>query len=146
MGARATYTFRHFDPADLPALSEMGFKFFEQAKLPGNFNPRTFATFWSDTLGGGVGIVLIMEHDGGLIYPDPCTGNLNAQEMFWWVNEDHRGSASSKLIDMFESVAKGRGAVCIQMIAMYGMNHRALQRYYGARGYRPLEFAFVKEV
>ena len=148
-----SYAYRHFDENDLPVLEEMGFKFFEQAGLPGSFNPRAFEDFWMRTSGGDTGLVLLMLDGesavgtiGGLLYSDPCTGETSAQETFWWVDEDHRGEASSGLITLFEQVAKERGAVRVLMNSIYGMKHRALKRFYEGRGYRPLEFSFVKEV
>jgi len=148
-----TYSFRRFVPSDVPVLAEMGLKFFRAGSLPGTFNPQVFAEFWTETLSGGVGIVLLLLFDdepvgtiGGIVFSDPCTGDIIAQETFWWVDEEHRGSPSAGLITIFESEAKRRGAQRVAMSAIVGLKHRALARFYGGRGYRPLEHSFVKEV
>ena len=152
-----SYRIRHLETDDFPALLRMGYEFFEAAGLPGTFSPTAFAEFWSDTIGGGVGFVLVLEFQGeegdpvavgtigGILYPDPCTGDRCAQETFWWVDEEFRGRRSADLIDAFEILAWNKGANRIMMSALHGMNHRALEKFYGGRGYRPLEFSFVKE-
>lgn len=144
---------RHAGARDLHVLAEMGFRFFEAGQLPGKFRPEAFIGFWKDALSTDVGIVLVLEHGGevvgtlgALVYTDPCTGDKVSQEMFWWVDEAHRGQHSVMLIEAFEYVAHERGAQRLMMSAVTGLKDRALARWYGARGYRPLEHSYVKEV
>jgi len=131
----------------------MGYRFFEQEDLPGDFHADCFLRFWQDSLAGDVGIVLVLELEGhvvgaigGLVYPEPSTGARVAQEMFWWVEPEHRGRHSAMLIEAFEYVATSRDVVRVLMSAMVGSRDRPLARWYGGRGYRPLERIFVKEV
>ena len=70
------------------------------------FSGIQFFEFWVPLLANGNGIFLIYRDlDGavaggiaGIITPFQTSDALNAVEMFWWVDEKHRGRAGLKLL------------------------------------------------
>lgn len=138
---------------DIPALVEMGEGFFGTGKLPGRFDADTFVSFWSSTIASGRGALIMGDQDeepvgtlGCLLFQDPCCGDLVAQELFWWVNEEARGNGSIMLLHAFEAWAKEQGAARVILSAICGLRDEALGRVYERRGYRELETNYVKEV
>lgn len=70
---------------------------------------------------------------GGMVFPLWVTGEIVAQEMFWW------GDAS--LLSQFETRARQMGATAIHMMSLT----QRVADHYLARGYDKLETIFVKE-
>jgi len=81
---------------------------------------------------------------GGLMYPLYFNGDLNGQELFWWVNESHRKTGLGRdLIIAFEAEVKLRGGKTVMMIALPHLGDQ-VQKYYRNNGYRPSEHSFIK--
>ena len=70
---------------------------------------------------------------GGMITPLFPTGELIAQEMFWW--------GDAKLLKQFEKRARQMGATAIHMMSLT----QRVAEHYRARGYKPLETVWIKE-
>ena len=70
---------------------------------------------------------------GGFVTPLWPTGEIVAQELFWW------GDAS--LLKQFETRARQMGATAIHMMSLT----QRVADHYLARGYRQLETVWVKE-
>lgn len=70
---------------------------------------------------------------GGMVFPLWVTGEIIAQEMFWW------GDAS--LLARFEARARQMGATAINMMSLT----QRVADHYLARGYTKLETIWVKE-
>lgn len=137
---------------DAQALCRMGHAFYKEAGLPGSFSEEHFINFWQQALNEERGVLLIADAGGGavgtiaaLLYADPNNGELVAQEMFWWVDPEHRDAESGNLMDAYEGWARSVGAKRIVVSAIHGMRERCLERYYEKRGYRPVETNFVKD-
>ena len=71
-----------------------------------------------------------------------------ASEVMWWVDPEHRGKtrAALELLGAFEHWAKLVGASFIQMQSLTNEYEIPLERFFTAKGYRPKEIAYVKEL
>lgn len=84
---------------------------------------------------------------GGVAAPDPyASGDLKAYEMFWYVHPDHRrGGAGRMVFEDWEKWAREQGCKRVTMCHLTDMNP-AVAKAYEARGYRPVEIHYWKEL
>lgn len=101
------------------------------------------------------GLLYVAEHEGkivggigGLYAPLYFNDQYRiAQELFWWVEPDHRARrAWIKLLRAFESAAASAGCAWITMLLLAGPNAPQLERFYLRDGYRPSEWGFTKVI
>lgn len=135
-----TNQIRNCTKYDIPDLIEMGRKFSKKAKI--NFNPDTVHKTIIHLMEQG--ILIRTDHGaiGGLIYPFYTSGEMVAQELFWW-SEDKKGR---ELKDEFEQLAKLKGAEKVLMIALHELNYEKVCEIYREDGYKPIETYFVKDL
>lgn len=75
----------------------------------------------------------------GYIAPQFFTGVRLAQELFWYVAPEHRGSFSSlKMLDLFEEWAKEKKVFGITMVSLT-KSSEGVARLYAKRGYISIE-------
>lgn len=141
-------------PADLPALAALGALFFAEGRLPGKFHAAHWIATWTQLLTSGVGVMWHLEDTalrepcatlGALLFPDPCTGDLVAQEAFWYVLPAARG-LGLKLLATFESWAAEAGAARVMMVHLTALQPERLGLLYQRRGYEPVETHYVKHL
>lgn len=102
------------------------------------------------------GVLLVAEREGsglcGMIaaLAYPCWYNRAArvaQELFWWVDEDCRGSrVGMRLFDALERWAHACGAATLTMASTANLNPEALAGLYMRRGYVPQDVLYTKRV
>jgi GNAT superfamily N-acetyltransferase len=69
-----------------------------------------------------------------------------AQELWWWIEPEHRGSGAGKLLyNSLESWAKDKNLNSLFMIALEDRNIDTMLKIYKQKGYTPLERIFIKE-
>jgi GNAT superfamily N-acetyltransferase len=134
--------------SDLPAMVEMGRKFHEASGYGDicEFDGLSFATTLQNAPDA---VFLVAEKEGklvgmagALVYP--MYFNLHhrtAQEMFWWVDPEHRG-IGSKLFEALEEEVKKMGAQSLTMIVIERFSW--VGSYYEKRGFRPSERSFIR--
>ena len=135
---------------DLPALLEMGARFFAASGYADvtSFDRETFRTTLFTLMRDGVLLVAekhfgIVGMAGAVVYPFYFnSSHTTAQEMFWWVDEEHRG-IGSKLFDAMVAAVKDRGAKSLSMIALDALQPEKVGAFYERRGFRPSERAFI---
>ncbi len=83
---------------------------------------------------------------GGLIYPHYFNyESLVGQELFWWVNQEHRKTGVGiKLLNAFEQWVKSMGAHLNFMIALSDEHEQKITALYEMHGYKPAERIFIK--
>lgn len=136
--------------ADIPRLVEMGTRFLTETVYSGKVpvNPpamtRTLELLLASDLGalfvsdvGGVVTGMI----GLLVFEHPITGARTAQELFWWVEPEHRGHGV-RLLARGEQWAVAAGAERLHMIAPTP----AVGHLYERLGYDFLESAYQKAI
>lgn len=80
---------------DIPKLLTWGRDFAEACKLPGGFDPASAETFFRHLITDPGGILLVAPGGaiGGMVHPSPYNhAHLTGQELFWWVDPEHRGA------------------------------------------------------
>jgi hypothetical protein len=85
---------------------------------------------------------------GGLLFP--LYFNINykvVQELWWWVEEDKRGSDCGKLLyNALESWAKHKQADAFFMIALEDSKVETMAKVYKRKGFKGMERTFIKEL
>ena len=112
---------------------EMARAFFEHTGRRGTFDEEAAHRMMKYLDEHGILILSDTGMIGGFVTPLWPTGEMVAQELFWW------GDAS--LLKQFESRARHMGATAIHMMSLT----QRVADHYLARGYKQLETVFVKE-
>lgn len=115
------------------------------------YDAASLARTLESMLGDENAVLLVVEKDerlvgmaGALIYPFYFNqGHLTSQEMFWWVDEAHRG-IGSQLFDALEENIRRRGAMSLSMIALDRLSPDRVGSFYERRGFRPSERMFIR--
>lgn len=132
----------------------MGEEFWQEGKLPGFFSKEAWVDWWIVATGNDSVLMLGLKKDekfvGGLgaaLFTCPSTGDLVAQELFWFVHPAARGSLSSmRLVKQFEKWAISKGAHRIIMVHLPTDDGHRIAELYKMWHYRYLETVFVKEL
>lgn len=105
-----------------------------------------------NTLRNSGAILLVAEKDGlvgmagALVYPFYFNAShLTAQEIFWWVDPEHRGIGSLLFDALLEEVKKS-GAQSLSMIALESLNPERVGSFYQARGFKPSDRSFIRRI
>lgn len=144
-------------PDDIPALLEMGRRFFDAsgyAELT-SYDPASFAETLTSVMESPIGCLLIAERNGepagfccAIAFPFFFNkGGVNAQELFWWVDEAHRGSGiGAAMLVALEQWAESVGAKSLMMLSLASLDPESVARMYTKAGYRPAEQTFIKRL
>ena len=74
-------------------------------------------------------------------------GHRTAQELFWWVDEAHRGgTAAIRLLNSLETWARSVGCSTFSMIHTPNLSPGSLKSLYTRRGYRQWDHFYTKEL
>jgi GNAT superfamily N-acetyltransferase len=138
---------------DLPELLRMGKAFHavtgvaEAIPLDEPTLERTFAQLIES------GVILVIEEGGGLVGATGAllhphyfnASHITGQELFWWIDPDHRGRGS-ELLNALEAWVKDQGAHSFVMITLEALEPERVGLIYRRRGYRPVEHSYLKEM
>lgn len=133
---------------DIPRLVDMGRRFLTETVYAGRVlvNPAAMARTLRLLLESDAGALFVSEQDGTvtgmiglLVFEHPITGERAAQELFWWVEPEHRGYGI-RLLKRGEQWAAAVGAQHLHMIAPTA----AVGQLYERLGYGYLEAAYQK--
>jgi GNAT superfamily N-acetyltransferase len=71
--------------------------------------------------------------------------HLVAQELFWWVDEDKRGTKLGlELLDRAEKEAEKLGAKDMLMLSLNDLNGDKVNKLYESKGYKPREVTYMR--
>lgn len=140
---------------DLTALLDMGRVFFEHSgnsKFTTFDEPSLTATLIGLMSGVPAGCVLVAEVSGRVVGMAGCVvfpfyANMNTligQEVFLWVNPEHRGAVGDALLDELENTAMRKGAKVFINANLAGERDKAFARYYRRRGCTPAEQTHIR--
>lgn len=131
----------------------MGRRFFETAGWPdvAEWDEASVEKTLRFLMEQPTGCLFVAEKDGqlvgmtgGMLTPFYFNlGHLTGQELFWWVEPEHRGVGSG-LFDALEAWAEAAGAQTFTMIAVDRLKPDVMARIYRARGYQPAEHSFIR--
>jgi GNAT superfamily N-acetyltransferase len=97
-------------------------------------------------------IVLVDDQRRGMaaavLFPSFFDGQtLLAQELFWWVAPEHRGSGVAlELLDAMEQAARRAGAKALLMLCIDRLDGNKVAGIYKRRGYRAAERTFMRKL
>lgn len=146
---------REIKADEIETVAHLGTEFFAEAKLPGSFRPAVFCRTWKNLITLGMGFVLAAYKGndrpvgilGAIVTQDINDGETVAQEAFWFMSAESRGSLESvRLFRMFEQTARERGAKRFIMVHLLALKADKLSKFYERMGYRAVEVNFVKEI
>jgi hypothetical protein len=135
---------------DIPKLLSIGAQFFELVALDGvSFDRHSVTNTVQHLIDSPDGAVFVDDEVngciGGMLYPYWMNANiLTGNEMFWWVNPEHRGPLGIKLLCKLEKWAKLKGASMFQMTCLETSEPKRISELYKRRGYVPTERNFVR--
>lgn len=136
---------------DIPALLEMAGRFHKASgftEIP--FDADSVAATMAHLIGSEDAVLVI--GDGGMAaaiaYPAYFNhAHRQAQEMFWWVDEDKRSTGLGKaLLGGIEAWARSRGAESMTMISLDALEPERVDLLYRRAGYRPSERNYLKRL
>lgn len=143
-------------PDDFPHLIRMGLAFHAASCYSETVAPdvesfkRTVVEIAS-----GPGAVFVAEEDGSVVGMAAATSSPHwfnqshkiGQEVFWWVDEDKRGTGAGRLLmDALEEWARLSGCKTFCMASTANLRPEALARLYKRRGYVPQDIYYSKVV
>ena len=84
----------------------------------------------------------------GILYPLWLNrAHTTGQEMFWYVDPDHRRSKAGKLLfEALETWAKSDGADSFAMASQSSPHQKRVNQIYESKGYVPQETSYIKEL
>ena len=140
---------------DIAGILPLAVKFIEYSPLSG----KTFINYGdlSDTLSMMISEdkqacwVMVVEGkivgmSGAMIFPFYANRDYQiAQELFWYVAEEHRGNGK-QLLNAMENWSTSRGAKALHMISLETDSAKAMDRYYKRSGFNPIEHTYSKEL
>lgn len=145
-------TIRKAETADLGRLDQCAREFYSSSKFLRGFDLERFTAFWMGLIQSGTGVVFLLIDGnevagtiGGVIYPEPYSGELVATEFFWFVRPELRGGGV-KLYRAFEAWARDRGASQLRMVHLLDSMPEKLERAYTHLGFEPAEIHYTKEL
>lgn len=133
-------------------LLYLGKLFYEESKLPGCFNGEHFAKTWAFLIEKGIGAIwvatvgeTIIGAIGGLVHPDICSGDIVAQEAFWFIHPEQRGGTHAfRLYYKLEEWANAKEAKRLCMSSTLNAYAEKLQQMYMKLGYNMVDICYVK--
>lgn len=134
---------------------DCAFGFFSESKLPGELDFDYWMGRWESLIKDlDIGAIFVYESDGkvkgilgGLCVRCTMTGQLEAIESFWYMQNECRGtSAGVRLLKAFEQWAEKKGASRIKMAHLANLNATTMASMYQRLAYDPLEVVYSKEL
>lgn len=138
---------------DVKKCIELGIKFWEESNFDdflGDIDEESIADLVKRFIDKAT---LFVVDDGGIkgmlgfnIFYHPMRVKTKcAQELFWYLDEESRGSgAGVELLATAERILKARGVKQIIMITLHDIGHDRIGGMYEKSGYKCLEHAYTK--
>ena len=143
----------NLDTVDAIQIAELGRKFYAATGLRGSFHGDTFVVFWNKLLEGGIASMWVSREDGRITGTIGMTltmslmdGIVLADEMFWFVDPNHRGSAGLKLFLEAKKWAKHSGAGRMLMGKMLAIEPEKVGKFYEQQGFKPLQTQYFLDL
>jgi GNAT superfamily N-acetyltransferase len=143
--------------SDLDRLQDMGARFFGASGLDRwfHYKPRCFSRVCADFMASDKTVLLVGEGQMGAVAMASAMAypvwfdheHLTAQEVFWWVEPQHRGgSLGTELRQGLEDWARNKGCLTMEMGALEASRPEILAQLYERKGYGAKERIFCKRL
>ena len=139
----------------VPLFTPMAQMFYDEFSPPGGVDKDRFQANWENWMDAGFAVACVLMDGekcvgavGGLMVEAANDGELEANEMFWYVMPDYRKSGMGmRLLERWEDACRMRGAKRISMISLVaGAHGRQVARWLEQRGYRPVEIHYYRDL
>lgn len=139
---------------DIPEMLQMGRRFFDASGYADitEFDPNSLEATFRNLLTSESSVCLVVENKklvglaAALIYPFYFNAHhLTSQELFWWVDKEHRG-VGTQLFESLIAGVKARGAKSLSMIALERLTPEKVGAIYERRGFRPSERSWIRRL
>lgn len=139
---------------DLNALAEKIRGYYEHSRTLIDIDIATVKANWEGFVSSGFACIFVVEEEGvivgiisGMCYPDPLSGRMIAQEVFWFVDKEcrHKGYGGL-LINTFEAWGKMKNATAVRLAHLADLRAGENKALYEGLGYTVAEVAYEKEV
>lgn len=149
------YSIRQATETDVIDLAILGKQFVKESQneLLGWDTKKVYDSLFDAIQREDFGIFVLCNGDevvGMLIgFVAPCFFSkvIQAAEIAWYVDPDHRGSRKVlEMLDLYEEWAENHGAVVANLVNLNVLKADKVAKIYKRKGYRPVENTFVKEL
>ena len=138
----------------IDALAEKICGYYKNSTTLIDINVETVKKNWTGFIQSGMASIFIIEEESeivgiisGVSFPDPLSGRIIAQEIFWYVDESCRYKGYGRvLINVFEGWAKLKGATAIRLAHLVDLRAKENQSLYEGLGYSVAEVTYDKEI
>lgn len=149
---------RRADLSDLDDLVRMAKNFYDAyagLRTGVGFDPVYVRTLLTGLVRDpNIGLVLITDVDGApvgmfvaMAHPGVTSHALQATEMAWWVEPEHRGPRLSlHMVRQFEAWASERGCALATLSCIQPFKGNQVRKLYQRMGFRGLEESFAKRL
>lgn len=142
---------RPYAMQDLPEMARMAIAFADEA-YGGGCAPDVFVKFIIQITTNGSGAVFMLEKDGkpvggaGVMKAQHWfKGHEVAEEMFWWIEPEHRGGRGALLLfNAIEDWYETSGAKELIVTHTEKINPEKTAKFYLKRGFEKMETKFVR--
>lgn len=138
--------------SELEVLAPLAREFYASSQHLVQFDFDRFVAIWSQLIPSGMGVIFIAEENGvalgtlgGFAHPELYSGQIVAEEMFWFVASEKRGVGVA-LYRAFERWAAEQGAASIQMVHLMDSMPEKLGAFYRRLGFGPVEMRYSKRL
>ena len=143
---------RQATTSELEAVADLAGEFYSSTRFLRVFDKARFVQLWTGFIEAGTGVIFAI-YDGdkvggaiaGIMYPEAYSGEDIAQEFFWFIRSDYRGTIRSiKLYHEFERWAREKGASEVRMCHLMDSMPEVVSSFYDRLGYAAAEVVYVK--
>lgn len=141
---------------DIPAILPLGKAFFDEAPWPefADWDEGSVRLTLEMLIDGRLPGVLLVAERGRVVGMAACLifplyfnhATTGAQEIFWYIEPEHRSGIGAIMFDELEQAARDKGASIFFAASTAGLRTEALARLYRGRGYKPAENTFLKRL
>jgi len=138
--------------ADLPRMETAAREFYASSRFLHGFDMARFVALWTDLLEKDMGVIFAVENGqgihgaiGGVVYPEPYSGEAVATEFFFFISPEHRGPGMD-LYRAFEKWARQKKCKQIRMVHLMDLMPGRLAVLYRRLGFKAAEMHYVKEL
>lgn len=142
--------------SDLPALLVLGAKAYEESPFKRIIEQDDYDTYrmLSNMIESNQQAILVAESGreivgmlGFVIVPSFWNNaHKMAQDLFWYVAPEHRGTAGLKLLKQYEQTAKDMGAHSLMMVCVKKTKSDKMRKVFKRNGLRELDQKWIKEL
>ncbi len=140
--------------AELGALAAGAAEFYRESEVLRVFHAHLFVGLWTGLIASSSGVIFAL-FDGarvagaiaGVAHPEPYSGELIAQEFFWFVSKEYRGTvASVRLYKLLEAWCRQKACAELRMVHLMDSMPEKLAAFYERMGYSKVETLYAKRL